>query len=227
MGSDVAVVIAGIYDSILACRIASDLKNAGSCVIAARSISLISPYLGETPILDTWSLLDSRADKNLQIIVDAVFNVPTGGSPAGTVLAAQSSFDPSIVTLIDCIRRCTGETALVRLDISEIRAGLEGRRIMFVAYSADEKSEAMCKVLLNVFCSLSHEAVGSIDQLLISVEGGYDIGVSDAKEVAEKLCEITGASNCMWSFSIDPDMNGEIKVLAVFLSEKRAKDEEY
>lgn len=140
--------------------------------------------------------------------------------------AAFKVADEVLMQTIKGLTEIITKPGLVNLDYSDILTVMNEGGIAFIGIGESDDSDPSERVDKAVFEALNSPLLGEISLddaqgALIRVIGGPDMTVSEAEKAAEIVGErISRRARLIWGCSIDPDLEGQIRVLIIVTGAK-------
>jgi cell division protein FtsZ len=135
--------------------------------------------------------------------------------------AAFKVADEVLMQTIKGLTEIITKPGLVNLDYSDIRTVMNEGGVAFIGIGEADDQDANDRVETAVNEALNSPLLGEIDMAdskgaLIRVVGGPDMTVSQAERAAEVVGgRISRRARLIWGCSIDPELEGQIKVLLI------------
>ena len=140
--------------------------------------------------------------------------------------AAFKVADEVLMQTIKGLTEIITKPGLVNLDYSDIRTVMNEGGVAFVGIGESDDQDADDRVEGAVNEALNSPLLGEIDMAeskgaLIRVVGGPDMTVSQAERAAEVVgSRISRRARLIWGCSVDPELEGQIKVLLIVTGAK-------
>jgi cell division protein FtsZ len=140
--------------------------------------------------------------------------------------AAFKVADEVLMQTIKGLTEIITKPGLVNLDYSDIRTVMNEGGVAFVGIGEADDQDANDRVETAVNEALNSPLLGEIDMAeskgaLIRVVGGPDMTVSQAERAAEVVgSRISRRARLIWGCSVDPELEGQIKVLLIVTGAK-------
>ena len=140
--------------------------------------------------------------------------------------AAFKVADEVLMQTIKGLTEIITKPGLVNLDYSDIRTVMNEGGVAFVGIGEADDQDANDRVEAAVNEALNSPLLGEIDMAeskgaLIRVVGGPDMTVSQAERAAEVVgSRISRRARLIWGCSVDPELEGQIKVLLIVTGAK-------
>jgi len=144
-------------------------------------------------------------------------------------LPVDAAFKVADEILMQTIRGLTEiitKPGLVNLDYSDIMTVMNEGGVAFVGMGESDESDPEDRIQGAIDEALNSPMLGEIDLgeakgALIRVVGGPDMTVSEAQKAAEVVGErINKHARLIWGCSVDPSIEGEVKVLLIVTGAK-------
>ena len=139
-------------------------------------------------------------------------------SPKLPLNKAFMVLDELLMNAIKALIELITKPGLVNLDYNDLRTIMEGGGVSMIGIGSSnepgERADLAVKEVLS--CPLLEYDISTATGALIKVTGGPDMTIQEAERVAELVQnKIPPNSRIIWGASVDPDLEGTIRVMVV------------
>lgn len=141
-----------------------------------------------------------------------------GSLPLKTAFEVANSL---IGAFIKSITETITVPSLMNLDFADLKAVLEKGGISSFGIGESEGPERVIKAVSKAISAplLDIPDLGTAHGLLIHIKGGQDLTLEEVARIGELMAQkLPGAKKIIWGASIDENMTGRIRIMALFAS---------
>jgi len=217
-GADIVFVTCGLGGGTgtgSAPYVAKMAKDAGSLVLAVVTMPFSVEGKNRTDNAE-WglNLLTKYADTVLLVPNDKLLEV----APKLPLDKAFKVADEVLMRSIKGITEIITKPGMVNLDFNDLKTIMSsgGLAMVGIGVSDDVENKAKSAVESALNSPLLDVDTGGATGALVSVVGGTDMSVSDAEKVVQITSDhINPGARIIWGASVDPNLEGEIRVMLV------------